>query len=108
MYKPLPDYLRVDDSVIEGKGLFTDKALPSGVYIGITHVTDDRFPDDLIRTPIGGFINHSTLPNCDIEKIGDLHALRTKFDIAANSELTVCYTFTNPKFRLKSTNISDR
>jgi len=108
MYKPLPQYLRIDDSKIEGKGLFTNKALPSGVYLGITHVTDDRFPDNMIRTPLGGFINHSELPNCDIEKTGDLHALRTKFDIAANSELTVCYALTNPKFKLKSTIISDR
>ena len=96
MYRPLPDYLRIGDSDIEGKGLFTRKALPRGVYLGITHITDERFPDNLIRTPLGGFINHFGLPNCDIEKIGDIHTLRTKFDIAPNTELTVCYRDTNP------------
>jgi len=110
MYRPLPDYLRIDDSDIEGRGLFTSKALPGGVYLGITHIIDDRFPDNLIRTPLGGFINHSESPNCEIEITGDLHTqgggryhLRTKFDITANSELTVCYTLTNPKFKLKPT-----
>lgn len=100
MYRPLPDFLSVGDSTIEGRGLFTRKALPSGVYLGITHVTDERFPDNLIRTPLGGFINHSELPNCDIEITGDFHALRTKFDIAANTELTVCYRITNPKSKV--------
>ena len=114
MYRPLPDYLRIDDSDIEGRGLFTSKALPGGVYLGITHIIDDRFPDNMIRTPLGGFINHSESPNCEIEITGDLHTLRTKFDITANSELTVCYTLTNPKFKLKPTKentesiISDR
>ena len=108
MYKPLPPEVTVKNSRINGLGLFTIEPIEKEYVFGITHVQNNNFQHGYIRTPLGGFINHSTLPNCDIEKIGDLHALRTKFDIAANSELTVCYTFTNPKFRLKSTNISDR
>ena len=32
-------------------------------FIGITHVRDEQFENKYIRTPIGGFYNHSNEPN---------------------------------------------
>ena len=64
MYRPLPDSLTVGDSNIDGIGLFAKEDIPSDTVFGISHVRDDRFPDGYIRTPLGGFFNHSDTPNC--------------------------------------------
>jgi SET domain-containing protein len=45
----------------------------------------------IIRTPLGGFINHSETPNCIIEKEEDIWYLETTDDITDNEELTVRY-----------------
>ena len=91
MYRPLPDYLKILNSPIEGSGLFTIEDLPSNLEIGITHVQDGRFADDYIRTPLGGFFNHSEDPNCEAYVVDDLIRLRTVKQIAAGEELTVRY-----------------
>jgi len=63
-WRPLPDYLTIAKSKIEGLGLFVTKDLNEGVDLGITHVFDERFPDGYIRLPLGAFINHHEMPNC--------------------------------------------
>ena len=55
-YRPLPDNLTIGKSKIEGVGLISVSDIESAVLLGITHV---YFENDWIRTPLGGFINHS-------------------------------------------------
>ena len=62
-YRPLPDYLELRQSDIEGIGLFTTEDIKAGTYMGVTHVWEVG-RDTYIRTPLGGFINHSENPNC--------------------------------------------
>jgi hypothetical protein len=90
MYKPLPKSLTISPSLIDGLGLYTKEDLPAGVELGITHVKDKRFENGYIRTPLGGFFNHSDDPNCDCYVSGDFLKLKTIKDIKAGEELT-CY-----------------
>ena len=92
MYKPLPDYLTIKQSNIHGLGLFTTEEIPLNTDLGITHIIDNRFEDGHIRTPLGGFFNHSKTPNCVIIKEGDYLKLITIVRIKANIELTTRYT----------------
>ncbi len=63
MYRPLPDGLTIKNSPIEGLGLFATKDIKKNTFIGLTHVRDEQFENKYIRTPIGGFYNHSNEPN---------------------------------------------
>ena len=56
-WRPLPGFLTIKESTIEGLGLFTTKMLPAGTDLGITHIYDTRFQDGYIRLPLGAFIN---------------------------------------------------
>lgn len=90
-YKPLPEFLYIGESDIEGSGLFTSKDLASGTVLGITHVKDTRFPNGYIRTPLGGFFNHSVTPNCRAYIEGDFIKLTTIEEIPAGGELSAFY-----------------
>ena len=78
-------------------GLFTDTAIESGIVIGISHV---KIPYlyEIIRTPIGGFVNHSDRPNCVlVEKVNSsatyrLFELVALTDIEPGEELTTKYS----------------
>ena len=61
MYKPLPHGLFIDESSIDGQGLHTNVKLAGGINLGMSHVELGKM---MIRTPLGGFINHSGTPNC--------------------------------------------
>ena len=63
MYRPLPDELTIKNSPIEGLGLFANKDIKANTFIGITHIRDEQFENKYIRTPLGGFYNHSDHPN---------------------------------------------
>jgi len=63
MYKPLPKELTIKRSPIEGLGLYALEAINKNSFIGVTHVRDEQFENKYIRTPIGGFYNHSNEPN---------------------------------------------
>ena len=63
MYRPLPKELTIKNSPIEGLGLFTTEDIKKHSFIGITHIRDEQFENKYIRTPIGGFYNHSDQPN---------------------------------------------
>ena len=94
-YKPLPDYLSIGPSSIHGAGILANEDIPAGIIIGISHVYDPEFQHDFIRTPLGGFINHSDNPNCElIEEEGDYHykKLKTLHKIEEGKELTVKYS----------------
>ena len=91
-YRPLPKSLTIKKSGIDGLGLFAVDDIEISTELGITHI--DLW-DNWIRTPLGGFINHSTHPNCYIKEIikGDkkCRVLYTLRDINKDEELTVYY-----------------
>ena len=63
MYKPLPNCLTIKKSPIEGLGLFATSNIKANSFIGLTHIQDNDFENSYIRTPLGGFYNHSNEPN---------------------------------------------
>tara|TARA_Y100001970_G_scaffold50498_1_gene63896 strand:- start:2999 stop:3412 length:414 start_codon:yes stop_codon:yes gene_type:complete len=63
MYRPLPNELTIKNSEIEGLGLFTNAKINKNSFIGITHIRDELFEGKYIRTPMGGFYNHSEKAN---------------------------------------------
>ena len=112
MYKPLPSGLIIKDSDIQGQGVFTTRNLMVGCDLGESHyridtsgvesINEEENKNLFIRTPLGGFINHSEEPNCHRTQI----RLKPGFDkwiitviknIAAGEELTLKYTMYVPK-----------
>ena len=98
MYKPLPESVTIKASGVHGLGLFADQKIMQGTNLGMSHI---KLDGQIIRTPLGGFINHSNTPNCT--KV-ELHAngnepyrkkwnLVTIQDIKEGEEITVRYTF---------------
>ena len=95
MYKPLPDSLTIKKSKIEGLGLFATKDIKQGTDLGFSHVVLDS--GNIGRTPLGGFYNHSTKPNCYKFPERGGYKLIAEVNIKAGEELTVSYTFYNPE-----------
>jgi hypothetical protein len=98
-YNPLPTGLMVADSGISGQGVFTTRRLVTGTELGISHY---RIDEILIRTPLGGFINHADEPNCVRNQIRirpgfDKWNLVVVEDIEEGEELTLKYTMYDPK-----------
>ena len=103
MYKPLPKSLTIKQSGIDGLGLFAKEGIAQGTNLGMSHVA---IGSGIIRTPMGGFINHSNDANTvkvelKINGTDDpLLKIATKKwnlitlkDIKEGEELTVKYTF---------------
>mgnify|MGYP001339791011 CR=1 FL=1 len=63
MYRPLPKQLTIKNSPIEGLGLFAVEDIKKNSFLGVTHIRDEQFENKYIRTPLGGFYNHSNEPN---------------------------------------------
>ena len=98
-WRPLPDFLTIKESKIEGLGIFATKDIQDGSDLGISHVYDDRFPDGYIRHPIGAFINHHEMPNCKaivsesdplLGKLKHIRIISIK-DIEKGEEITLDY-----------------
>jgi len=108
-YNPLPEGLRIQLSDIEGYGLFTLLFLKQGTNLGISHV---KIKDELIRTPLGGFINHSDDPNCEKVKLQTENYIKynliTIKNIKAWEELTVKYTFYNVGSNGRNLTVSEK
>ena len=103
MYKPLPESLTIKQSGIDGLGLFAKEGIAQGTNLGETHY---KLNGDIIRTPLGGFINHSDTPNTVKVELHMTNEGNIKFnykkwnlvtlrDIKKGEELTVAYTFYN-------------
>ena len=102
-YKPLPPEVRLGFSDIHDIGAFAKKDIEKGHNFGMSHL---KLGSRIIRTPLGGFINHADHPNCFKVslrftneddptiafnyKIWNLLAIN---DIKEGKELTVTYTF---------------
>ena len=63
-WRPLPESITIKESKIEGLGVFATQDIQVNTDLGISHVYDERFPDNYIRLPLGAFINHHEMPNC--------------------------------------------
>ena len=114
-YRPLPDSLTIKESGLSTKtgrrelGIFATQDIPAGVCLGITHyyLDFDAVPDmsgdshKLVRTPLGGFINHSESPNCKllqcITSTPTEWKLHTENDIKEGEEVLLTYTYYNPE-----------
>ena len=118
-YKPLPDSLFIEESFIDGQGLFANNAIAADTDLGISHIEVEKnkmAEMEMIRTPLGGFINHETTikepdskgkdvevsgPNCKRIK-GRMdgcmvsYSLITRRDIKAGEELTLEYSMYVP------------
>jgi len=103
MYKPLPDSLTIKQSGINGLGLFAKQGIAQGTNLGMSHVL---VGSGIIRTPMGGFINHSNDANTvkvELKINGEDDPLLkiainkwnliTLKDIKEGEELTLTYTF---------------
>ena len=104
-YKPLPESLQISCSPIQGMGIFAKGKIERGTNLGMTHF---KLSDKLIRTPLGGFLNHSEEPNCEKAKLRfsedgchytfwNLIVLK---DIKPKEELTIKYEWYKPVERV--------
>ena len=104
-YRALPAGLYISTSPVAGQGVFPNKSLPVGTELGMSHII---IADEIIRTPLGGFINHSDTPNCEklcprVEKMYNLTKTHYKSikkyyvkvirPITEGEELFLSYTF---------------
>ena len=101
MYKPLPESLTIKSSGIHNLGLFATEDIAQATNLGMTHL---KFGSQIIRTPLGGFINHGNDPNVVKVELQMTNERKIKFnykkwnlvtlrDIKKGEELTVRYTF---------------
>ena len=94
-YTPLPSFLAIGPSDIQGVGIFAKEDIPKDIEIGISHIYDPNFKDEYIRTPLGGFINHSKNPNCELiddDENMDYKKVKTIKKIEQGKELTLKYS----------------
>ena len=93
MYKPLPDSLTIKTSKVNGLGLFADQPIKQATNLGMSHV---QVGEEILRTPLGGFGNHSDTPNCfkvhKMEHMASMWWLVAERDIKVGEEITWKYT----------------
>ena len=92
-YRPLPKCLTIKQSKIEGLGLFAKERIMKDTVLGVSHVKLESAEDGYLRTPLGGFINHSDDPNCVKWCEDDKYFVKTIRPIHTGEELFLKYTF---------------
>ena len=104
MYKPLPNLVTIKPSKINGLGLFATQLIKKNTDLGMTHLILAYWPhpvtkqNEVIRTPLGGFINHSEESNCvRLEVTETRWNLKTIKEIKKGEELTLKYTLYDPR-----------
>ena len=94
MYRPLPDSLTIKTSKVNGLGLFATKGIAQGTNLGTSHI---KINGDIVRTPLGGFVNHANESNCVKVELKEYKYKRwsivTPRNINPGEELTLQYTF---------------
>jgi hypothetical protein len=88
-YKALPDALHIGDSQVAGQGIFAKEDIPVDTELGLSHI----LLEEIFRTPLGGFINHSDDPNCVKYPVDNKYYIKTIRPIKAGEELFLKYTF---------------
>lgn len=104
-YRPLPDFLTIKKSDIDGLGLFATENIRIGKTLGVSHYVNNRDKHaGIIRTPLGGFINHSETPNLMkiIKSNEDFIEIKVKTlrKIVAGEELTLKYDWYEPQKKI--------
>ena len=89
-YRALPEGLFINNSPVAGQGIFSRIDLPVGMELGLSHIIDG---EELYRTPLGGFINHSNSPNCEKYRSGMKYYIKVIKPICPMEELFLKYTF---------------
>ena len=89
-YQALPNQLHVKNSPIAGQGIFAKENVPAGHELGMSHIIHN---DEIYRTPLGGFINHSDDPNCQKYPKDQFYFIKTIKEIREGEELFLNYTF---------------
>jgi hypothetical protein len=97
MYHPLPREVQIKLSKIHGEGLFAKEDIDDNTKIGLGWLVVGA---ELIRTPLGGFINHSDTPNTIKIQKDNRYYLYTIREIKKGEELTLKYTFYSVKNEL--------
>ena len=96
-YKALPDALHIGDSQVAGQGIFAREDIPVNTELGLSHILLEILFDEIFRTPLGGFINHSDDPNCVKYPVDNKYYIKyyikTIKPIKAGEELFLKYTF---------------
>ena len=105
-YRPLPNNLRLGFSKIHDLGVFAKEKIEKGTNLGMSHL---KLGSRIIRTPLGGFLNHSEDPNCHKAKLRFTNEddpkitfhyvvwnLVTIKDIKVDEELTIKYEWYKP------------
>ena len=97
-YSPLIEELSIQNSSIEGVGIFTKKTLEKDFFLGISHLVNESgfFHNNLVRTPLGGLINHSDTPNVTMEfdGVNNHYYFITNSEVEYMTELTLDYSTT--------------
>ena len=94
-YNPLPENLKIDKSKIDGHGIFARTNIKKGIDLGSTHIKVPMI-FGYVRTPLGGFVNHSKSNNCKLfvkESWDDyiIYNLLTIKNIKKNQEILLDY-----------------
>ena len=96
-YRPLPKAATIQSSPIDGLGLHASEYLYAGTVLGETHVlVHNRDRHEWVRTPLGGFMNHSQKPNCVLYECGAYLKMKINEDIKPGGELTLTYSMYDP------------
>ena len=102
-FRPLPRGLTIKKSDIEGLGLFTELKIfraevlgPSHIKLNETSLENNEYiayfhDNGILRTPLGGWINHSEEPNVGLRDAGAFYVVEALRDIKPGEELTVDY-----------------
>ena len=101
-YSPLPPGLTIGKSPIDGLGVFATERIPRGL-IGVGWVEhesatgvqgEELFHNGYVRTPLGGFINHSNSPNCTkiVQESLGVVWIKSMMPLLPGDELTIEYT----------------
>jgi SET domain-containing protein len=91
-FSPLPKSVTIKPYKLHGLGLFASEDIAKGITLGVSHVEDNDAQDGTVRTPLGGFVNHSYNPNVDLLDGNKEWVMVTIRDIKEGDEITVDYT----------------
>ena len=118
MFNPLPSSITIKKSPVHGLELFAVQKIPKGtnlgliLYCSLSHKDKEHYRIldgmDFIRTPLGGFGNHSENPNCQKYYAEKGWHLCTTKDINPDEEITWKYTLYNPSINRTTRNTEER
>ena len=88
MYRPLPSYLTIKSSKIDGLGLFATENIKESTSLGISHVSDRWFS--------GGYISGISGHVCNVDYIGRTKV--TGYTFVLNKRINVEINLKQVKF----------